>query len=632
MLKHTILFIALFIYLLGFTQKERPIITEAQKKVHHILVYNPNPYTKLGKLEQSKNPTVNNKAKLEGFENIGWTSFDQQSYGSLDNRFCSFSNGTMAAVYNFCPGGGGPEFEEMGTGYAYFDGNEWTPVATSRIESDRCGWPTIAPYGETGELVVSHLDGTSSGNVGLVFNTRPVCGTGEWTESYFAGPNALATKFPRVVTNGEYNNIIHLLYSFSDVELEGMKNPGLYSRSLDGGISWDIQSTIIEGMGPDDYQSIGDIMVWAEPKDETIAFAFANTWTTDMVVMKSDNNGEGWEKIVVWEHPYPFFDWETTIMTDSMWAPDGGISIDLDNNGMVHLAASLCRVFHNEPGYSYTSWPYAEGIIYWNEIRPVFENENQHNALNAWDTEVLEPDAELIGWGQDIDGDGIFTLYNDNLYSYPNTIGASTMPAIACGSNGWIFIAWSGICETAVINETFNNRHIWRRIGGNNGEAWMEHMDINDDIVPTYWESIWPVLNKTMEDDYNLIYQEDYDPGTAVNGDHGYYESKIVHYWGDLPIVPGVITKSETNIIVSQNYPNPASGITTIHVELGNKSKSIGLKVTNTTGQLIYKEFRDNVSNIQNTFVIDVSSYSPGIYFYTITANEESITKKMVVE
>lgn len=631
MLKQLILTIAFFICLVGFSQKNKPIVTEHQKKVQQTLVYNPNPYSELGKIEQTQNNTVSNNTKLEGFENIGWTSFDQQSYSSLDNRFCSFSNGTMAAVYNFCPGGGGPEFEEMGTGYAYFDGNEWTPMATIRIESDRSGWPTIAPYGETGELVVSHLDGTSSGNVGLVFNTRPVSGTGEWTEGYFAGPNALATKFPRVITNGENNNIIHLLYSFSDVELGGMKNPGLYSRSLDGGTNWDIQSVILEGMGPDDYQSIGDIMVWAEPKDETIAFAFANAWTTDLVVMKSETNGDDWEKIVVWEHPYPFFDWETTIMTDSMWAPDGGISIDLDNYGNVHLVASLCRVFHNEPGFNYTSWPYAEGIIYWNENRPLFENENQHNALNAWDPEILEPDVELIGWGQDIDGDGIFTLYNDNLYSYANTIGASTMPAIACGSNGWIYIAWSGICETAVINETFNNRHIWRRIGGNNGEAWMEHMDITDDIVPTCWESIWPVINKTMEDEYNLIYQDDYDPGTAVNGDHGYYESRIVHYWGDLPIVPRIKEVSKRQLSVSQNFPNPSSTSTIINVELPKKHLNLKFEVTNIIGEIVYQEYRQKVNSIQHFFTINVENYTSGIYFYTITVGDESISKKMVV-
>jgi len=631
MLKYYILIVTFFICLAGFSQNGKPIITKFQKQVQKTLVYHPKKNTDLGNLKQTGNFTVNNNVKLDGFENIGWTNFDQQSFGSVDNRFCTFSNGTMAAVYNYGPEGEQPGFEGLGTGYNFFNGSSWGSIPTERIESERSGWPTIAPYGETGEIVVSHLEGTSSGNVGLVFNTRPVSGSGEWIESYYGGPDGLPAKFPRVITNGENNYIIHLLYSFMDVEYAGMKNPCLYNRSMDGGNTWDISHQILDGMTANDYQSMGDIMVWAEPQEETIAFAFANTWTTDLVVMKSDNNGDDWDKIVVWEHPYPFFDWETTIMTDTLWAPDGGVSIDIDNFGNVHLAASLCRVFHNEPGYNYTSWPYAEGIIYWNENRPVFENSNPHLALNAWDPEILEPDVELIGWGQDLDGDGIFTLFNDNLYSYPNTIGANTMPAISCGSNGWIYIAWSGICETAVINEIYNNRHIWRRIGANYGEVWGDHSDINDDIVPTYWECTWPVINKTLEGDYNLIYQEDYDPGTAVNGDHEYISNRIVHYWGDLPIVPGVKEESKRQLIVSQNHPNPARGSTTVIVENTSKCKELTLEITSTTGQRVYLENRNRVNNIQNAFVINVSEFSPGIYFYTMIVGEESITKKMVV-
>jgi len=631
MLKQLLLTVAFFVCLVGFSQKDKPIVTEHQKQVQQTLVYKLNPYTELGELEQRKNNTVSNKSKLDWDDVIGWTNYDKQAHRSLDNRFCSFSNGTMAAVYNYGPEGGDPDFEERGTGYNYFDGSSWSEWTTQRIESERSGWPTIAPYGETGEIVVSHLEGTISGNVGLVINTRPVSGTGAWNESSFAGVNGLPAKFPRVITNGENNNIIHLLYSFSDEEFAGMKNPCFYNRSLDGGNTWDLSHQILDGMTADDYQSMGDIMVWAEPQGETIAFAFADTWTTDLVIMKSENNGDDWNKIVVWEHPYPFFDWETTIMTDTMWAPDGGVSIDLDNFGNVHLAASLCRVFHNEPGYDYTSWPYGEGIIYWNENRPVFENENQHNALNAWDPEILEPDVELIGWGQDVDGDGIFTLFNDSLYSYANTIGASTMPAIACGGDGWMCIAWSGISETSVYNDAYNNRHPWIRIGGNYGEVWSEHEDIKDDIVPMLFECTWPILNKTLNGECHLFYQEDYDPGTAVNGNHEYIFNRIDYYWGSLPIVPGVNKKSKRKISVSQNYPNPSSTSTIVNVELPKKKLNLKFEVSNIIGEIVYQEYRQKLNSIQNTFTINVENYTPGIYFYTITVGDESISKKMVV-
>lgn len=631
MIKHIILTLTFFICLASFSQNDKPIITNHQKQVQQNLVYNPNPYSDLGNLKQNENNTISNNAKLDGTEEIGLTNYDQQSFGSDDNRFCTFSNGTMAVVYTFGPDGGQPGFEGLGTGYNYFNGSSWGEWATERIESERSGWPTIAPYGVTGEIVISHLEGTSYGSGGLVINTRPVSGTGNWTENNFEGPEGLPAKFPRIVTNGENNNILHLLYSFMNEGYSGMTNPILYNRSMDGGNTWDIAHQILDGMTADDYQSMGDIMVWAEPQEETIAFAFAHTWTTDLVVMKSENNGDDWDKIVVWEHPYPFFDWQTTIMTDTMWAPDGGVSIDLDNYGNIHLAASLCRVFHNKPGYNYTSWPYAEGIIYWNESRPVFENSNQHNALNAWNPEILEPDVELIGWGQDSDGDGDFNLFNDSLYSYPNTIGASTMPGIACGENGKLCITWSGICEICAYNEMCNYRHAWSRTGINYGEIWTDHYCLFSHIVTTTYEYTWPVLNKTLDDGYHVFYQLDYDPGTAVKGDHDYYNNRFEYYWGDLPINPGVKEELNEQLIVSQNYPNPATGSTTIHVEAPYKYKELTLKITSTTGQVIYREKRNSVNHSQNAFVIDVSEFSPGIYFYTVTVDGKSTSRKMVV-
>ena len=124
----------------------------------------------------------------------------------------------------------------------------------------------------------------------------------------------------------------------------GMEDPVFYNRSTDAGLTWEIQHEMLEGMLPENYTAIGgDNIVWANPVGNTIAFAFANTWDTDLVVMKSDNNGDDWDKIVVWEHPYPFFDWNGTIMTDTMWAPDGAVSIAMDADAKVHLVAAIMQ-------------------------------------------------------------------------------------------------------------------------------------------------------------------------------------------------------------------------------------------------------------------------------------------------
>ena len=72
-------------------------------------------------------------------------------------------------------------------------------------------------------------------------------------------------------------------------------------------------------------------------------------------------------------------------------------------------------------------------------------------ALDAWYFNgALVEDYNYIGWGQDMDGDGECTLFNDGFHTYRFAIGASTMPAIACGDNGEVAVAWAGISEVDV--------------------------------------------------------------------------------------------------------------------------------------------------------------------------------------
>ena len=88
---------------------------------------------------------------------MGNTYYDLQSNGGIQNRFHIYDDGSMAVVYTY--GTSYPNFPERGTGYNYFDGNEWGPYPTQRVESERTGWPSYAPFGENGEIFCSHLSG-----------------------------------------------------------------------------------------------------------------------------------------------------------------------------------------------------------------------------------------------------------------------------------------------------------------------------------------------------------------------------------------------------------------------------------------------------------------------------------------
>jgi hypothetical protein len=84
------------------------------------------------------------------------------------------------------------------------------------------------------------------------------------------------------------------------------------------------------------------------------------------------------------------------------------------------------------------------------------------------------------------------------------------------------------------------------------------------------------------------------------------------------------------SIDVLQNYPNPFRNASTVRVYLPFKS-DLKLVVTNMLGQQVMEINNGEVGVGSHQFLIDGSQLDNGIYFYTVTAGKESVTKKMVV-
>lgn len=90
------------------------------------------------------------------------------------------------------------------------------------------------------------------------------------------------------------------------------------------------------------------------------------------------------------------------------------------------------------------------------------------------------------------------------------------------------------------------------------------------------------------------------------------------------------VIASQSNISVTQNNPNPFNGTTTIKVTT-ETSTAVMVEVSNIMGQTIYTT---NAGNVNGTKEITLSSNNmeTGVYFYTVTVGNESITKKMIVK
>jgi len=94
---------------------------------------------------------------------------------------------------------------------------------------------------------------------------------------------------------------------------------------------------------------------------------------------------------------------------------------------------------------------------------------------------------------------------------------------------------------------------------------------------------------------------------------------------GDLPVV------SNDNLKVSQNYPNPFSKTSVVNVEL-NESANLSLEVYNLMGQKVYEINSGHVFAGTHQLNIDGNNLQSGVYFYTVKADENSVTHKMIVE
>ncbi len=560
---------------------------------------------------------------------IGLTYYDLQSNSAMQNRIHRFEDGTIGGTWtygmNHTSG-----FDDRGTGYNYFDGNDWGEYPNGRIEADRTGWPAYAPLGENGEIVVSHYSGAAVD--GLAFSKRTEKGTGDWESFDFMGPDGHALLWPRMATGGVDNSVIHLLPITTPVGnggtiYEGIDGALVYSRSADGGETWDPENILLEEVNSDFYTYFSGDTYDIQSQGDNVAFVFGDGFA-DLCLMKSTDGGDTWTKTLIYQTPYPLWDPAAQFATDTFYCSDGTHALAFDSEGKVHVAFGINRTYSDGAGSFW--FPFVDGLGYWNEDRPIFSN--TINALNPYGEEGSElvEDYSLVGWAQDIDGDGEIT-YLEEYASYE--VGTSSQPTIHVDDQGMVYIVFAMLTET-YDNGLKNYRHIWARSGANDGQFWGKFTDLTGDLIHIFDECVFPVLANTSDDYLHLLYQFDGEPGMHVRGDlHAATENKI-NYMKVLKsdIISGVDDRPLIGIAdVSQNQPNPFTSTSTVYVTL-RKAGELSLEVTNMMGQVVYRVDAGTATAGLNRLTIDGSQLSNGVYFYTVRAGEARVTRKMIVE
>lgn len=613
--------ISLLIASAGFGQ-QRAVV---EKSKRDIALEKPIPSLDATKIAQQSAPMVKSVNLAAEEDIVGMTRYDDQANASIQNRIYLYDDGTIGAtwIYGFNDVGG---FDDRGAGYNYFDGNSWGPMPTEPVEDERCGWPSYSAWGENGEVIVSH-----TGADGYKISKRAEKGSGDWEYGLLPGPPGHEyVIWNRSITSGIDHSRLHVISltastAYAGTPYEGLDGALLYSYSDDGGETWGLENELLDGMTADDYFGFNsDNYTWAEPRAGVVAF-IVGAEMTDMFLMKSMDNGETFEKIMIWEHPYPGYDF--TYATDTLYCNDGAHHVAIDDNGKVHVVFGINRTYADDAGATFW-FPFVDGVAYWNEDMPAFsDNVNALNPYEHPDSELIE-DVNLIGWSQDVDGDGEVTLL-DEIGTY--YLGLSSMPQIVIGENNSIFVVWSSATET-YDNGLLNYRHIWARMSPNGGTFWSDFFDLTADLVHIFDECVYPSCAANSDDNIYLIWQQDNEPGNASWGaQHPYVDNNLIVMKVNKDDITGI---NEQNAFirdtdVSQNFPNPFSETATIYVNLQKKT-TLSLEVTNMMGQRVSYEIRDAKAGM-NSFTLHAEGLPEGIYFYTVKAGKDRVTKKMII-
>lgn len=545
---------------------------------------------------------------------IGNTWYDSQTvnYGNVMQRIWAYPDGTVGATWQ-CSGEGG--VPDRGTGYNYYDGNEWDTPLLHLGSASRTGWPSYAPWGPTGEIIAHYH--YIAGEGPIKFFKREVKGQGDWIETELVNPNGVSLVWHSMITSGENNEYIHLLALTYDMPYEGQTNALLYYRSSDGAETWEIEGEIIDGLGADNFLTINSLSyAWANPVGSTLAFTYGFDEYGGRL-FKSYDNGDNWEMIQVMETPFDPLD--PPVNTGDVPCGIGTSAVALDSDGMAHIVFPRMVKIWVEGAVNY--YPYTDGLIYWNETMPVLDT----TIISSYTLEYLEAAGNLVGW---VMASGSYEI-PDGQPTYANALCA--FPQLSIDADDNIFVASSTLAPD-YDNSEFFYRHILVNSSWDGGTTWTGQQDLNTDLQYLFSECAFPVMAPVIDDYIHVVFQEDPFPGMHEwLNDHDAIENRMMAMKLDKNLFVGVPEEGEKpSFELSQVFPNPVVDFASINMKF-EKSSRVDINIVTLTGQTVQNMDKGILLAGNHTIRMDVSDLTPGVYYCVINVENERMVRKMVV-
>ncbi|MFN5183322.1 MAG: T9SS type A sorting domain-containing protein [Bacteroidota bacterium] len=550
---------------------------------------------------------------------IGETQYDLQTNSSVGHRIVNHGDGTISAIWTICDAGS--PYTNRGTGYNYYDGTGWqypnttNPVVITRFENLRTGFPDLGKLRGTKDVIVNHetagytimedTNSTKGAQPFTVFQTDATVGLGTGSHGAI---------WPRLAVGGNDNATLHVIANYSDTiaMVNGVKQPMVYSRSQDGGTTWDIKAVAMPGYDSTrtKYGSAEDYAIDAVGNNVAVVLGGLGEHVT---LWKSSDNGTTFARTLVDSFEYAP-DYAVLAPVDSILPTnDGSVAVALDASGKAHVAFGYSEV-SNDAVNGAVFIPGSIGLMYWNESSQTMV------------------DIPITLGAVDIDGDGLYSVgalgTDANAARYGNN-SLLHKPSIGFDAAGSIYIAFSLPADNDSTPDGQPYRDIWAVTSSDGGATWSDAVNLTSTLQE---EESFPVLAKNVDQFLHIVYQSDFEPGTALTNGDGDGTNTINYLKVDKSVLASVKENKELSFSVGQNYPNPFNGTTNFGVNL-KKASNVAVSVTDIFGKQVMNAINFGTQTMgHHTFSMDCSKLSAGIYFYTVTCGTESVTKKMIIE
>jgi len=550
---------------------------------------------------------------------VGYTWYDLQSNSAVGRRIVNYADGTVGMVWTVADNAAATN---RGTGYNYWTGTamKYSPGPTTRIETVRTGFGQLGLLGNGNEVVMAH------NGSGYTLSTA-VKGSGTWTGvATTAGALSDGTVgyWCRLATGGSDGNSIHFLSARQAGTQLGVSAPFTYSRSTDAGATW-----AINGVSLPRYDSTRTLAGAAEDysidAEGTTVAVLKGGLNEDLTLWKSTNNGTTFLRTLIDSNKFmPLGIDSLGTAADTSFGNDGTMSVVVAPNGTVHVAYACVRTIKG------SFFPGDMKLVYWND-----------NTKTKTTVPILLADLDATSNGGNGNGKydvGQYTTNYDTTGHKPaaryGNSALLTMPSITAeGSNVYILFSTPTDGDSTADGQSF--RDIWIIASQNNGVTWGKAQNISCAVGE---EHSYPCLAKRVDTYLHVLYQWDTEPGTNWGGEDQ-PNSNEIHYvvvkkanvlagTASCSMSGNAVEEQTTNLFnVSDNYPNPTTGLTNFDVTM-KQNANIVLSIYNGLGQEVYTN-ESKLSIGKHTLTVDASNFASGLYFYTIKSGSSSISGKI---